>query len=444
MHEISPKPAHATSTLAAKAPLGGLGGLGRLLQGALLACALFAGGALAATSCSGGSGDPCPGGVVVNGRCEGKCKPSLCVTNNTCVGNRCLLQCDSHADCYTGTQGCVPAKEDDTAKDIFVCKPSDRAALGTACPMGTECDGLAACPDGRACDLTQCGGGACTQDAKACAVGDAGVDPKCTVGKCDDGTVCTVLPCPAADCKPLACLTGGSADTTAFCTRRDCKKDADCAPGFYCGSEPDPHEICGSEPKKGNNGYCGKTTEPCVAAADFESGGLVRFEGPICLERRVCLKRSACTPCEVDLDCSLQLDHKCVKTGPDKRCLKACSKESDCTPGFNCVEGACAPAGLASTGCVATGIFCAPCRADEDCATVGGTPRLGCASVNGAGEKACFDPSFSTKCTTDADCPTSPTGKHGRCLGEAEDLTPADDVYHTCYFPFGADRFSCE
>ena len=49
--------------------------------------------------------------------------------------------------------------------------------------------------------------------------------------------------------------------------------------------------------------------------------------------------------------------------------------------------------------------------------------------------RGCFDTSYSTECATDADCPASPSGVHGTCLGDAQMLEPADPRYHRCYLP---------
>jgi hypothetical protein len=59
---------------------------------------------------------------------------------------------------------------------------------------------------------------------------------------------------------------------------------------------------------------------------------------------------------------------------------------------------------------------------------------MACAELSG-GQRACFDYSFPVTCMTDDDCPMSPTGKHGECLDELEQVTSDDSVYHRCYFP---------
>ncbi len=93
--------------------------------------------------------------------------------------------------------------------------------------------------------------------------------------------------------------------------------------------------------------------------------------------------------------------------------------------------------------CVGTGKFCEPCLDDTDCG--GPDSKMACISAGIADEKGCFDLSFPDTCTTDNDCPKSPSGKSGECLDEGDGLAPGDDVYHRCYFPFnaGSSKFSC-
>src|SRR5690349_2416265 len=133
---------------------------GRVLGLALALGALLAAGLLG-LGCDGGPGgyDPCVGGVIIDGVCEGKCIPDRCKDQNTCVGNRCMLVCASHDACYhDGSQSCAPAVEDDTGSAILVCQPADKpAGMGASCVAGTECATWLRCPDGGGCKADQCG-----------------------------------------------------------------------------------------------------------------------------------------------------------------------------------------------------------------------------------------------------------------------------------------------
>lgn len=385
-------------------------------------------------STSSGPGE-CVGGVIVNGVCEGKCTPDKCLPDNVCVGNRCVLKCDSHLDCAPdNTQACTPATEDDTNAPVNVCLPSGKhPAIGMKCPFGNECDTFFTCPNGAACNPADCGGnpGACVVDDVAC-----GGAPGCTIGKCPDGSACTVPACPPEQCRKLSCLTAGPGDADAYCTNHDCQADTDCPGGFYCGVTRDPHEICGSNPKKGNNNLCGKTPEPCLDPSAFQAAGATYFEGSLCLLRRTCVKREACAPCTSDVDCSHGPGMRCVDIGGSGHCAADCLSDADCDPDRACVSGSCVPRFGA---CKGTGNFCEPCLNDADCG-----PEASCIDASG-NQKACMAIPVNIPCTTDADCPKSPSGKNGECLDEGENLTPQDPAYHYCYLPFNQakNKFGC-
>lgn len=412
----------------------------------VLAAVALAGAALSAPACgggdggsggSGGSATDCVGGVIVDGVCEGKCSPDKCAfEQNTCVDNRCRLICDSHKDCYTdGSQNCTPGKEDDTDADVTVCQFTGKpAGQGTSCPFGTECGNWLACPDGAACFASQCGGdpAACVLDQDAC-----GDTENCTIGKCTGDSAPCRVNCQTECGAWLDCQTKGEADADAYCTKRDCESDADCLGGYYCGIIRDPHEICGSDPQKGDNNFCGQTSEPCQEPG---MDGKSTFEGSLCMLRKSCLKRDQSVPCETNLDCS-QIDGQlCADLAGEKRCARACANDNDCTPDYGCNAGACLPRFGAWVG--GGGGFCEPCVSDEDCGKNGTT--WACAELSG-GMRACFDEAFPDTCTTDADCPTSPSGKHGTCFDEDFGFAPGDSLYHRCYLPISLsdNKTSC-
>ncbi len=417
-------------------PSGGRGRVfSRLVSVGLLAGAMALAPAWVSGCRDGSLSGDCVGGVVMDGVCEGKCSPDRCAySDNTCVGNRCVLACDEHADCFVdGSQVCGPAKEDDTNADITICTSSGRpSGLGVSCPVGTECADWLSCPDGTGCRASQCGGVAedCVLDTDACAGAEG-----CTTGKCSDGSACRVG-CAESCTSWLACETKGEADATAYCTTRDCAADADCLPGYYCGITRDPHEVCGSDPKKGDGAPCGETPEPCKSPGE---GGTTLFEGSICMLRRSCIKRGPAAPCATDLDCSWTLGQVCREAGGQRGCAQTCQLDEDCLPDTRCdlspgaepgALGACVPRFGAWIGSPES--FCEPCLSDEDCGTKGST--WGCADLQ-AGMRGCFDWSYSTNCTSDADCPVSPSGKHGSCLDEGDGVTDKDPTYHKCYLP---------
>lgn len=366
-----------------------------------------------------GCGTECAGGVLVDGVCEGRCDPSACLEGNVCVGNRCMLVCDSHTDCYNAAAGqpryqacmaqktdVVPAEDDPNAglnegPEAYVCTDIDKAPnIGLFCPFGTECDASFACPDGTPCEQ----------------------------GKDSEGH------CTAAECKPLKCITTGEADAEAYCTTVDCKTDDDCGPGFYCGIRRDPQKICGT--MKGDE-------DPCIDPANFGANGATYQEGPVSLLRNVCLKREPCAPCKGPFDCSLSGDMACVSINGEQVCAKTCVGDEDCPDDFKCAGGYCIPR-TETCKPPATGNFCFNCLNDLDCGPAGPDNTVYCAELSG-GQHGCFDSSFPDDCTADTDCPTSPSGKYGECLDEGEGVTSADSVYHRCYLPYfpTPSKFQC-
>lgn len=406
----------------------------------VLAALSVASAALLAPACGGTTTPPeeCVGGYITDdGVCEGKCEPEKCVTDNTCVENRCVLKCDSHRDCYLdGTQDCAAAVEDDTNAQILTCQFQPRSAgTGIKCPFGWECDPWLTCPDNGTCFSNQCAGNpaACVQDAEFCKD-----DPNCVVGKCPDGAGCRVN-C-TVDCKPwLGCQTTGEGDAEAYCTKRDCAADTDCVGGYYCGIIRDPHEVCGSNPPKGDNNFCGQTAEGCLAPG---ANGTSLFEGSVCMLRRSCLKRDQGVACATDLDCSQIDGQKCVSFAGETRCARGCATNTDCLADATCdlALGACVPKFGKWVG--AGGGFCEPCKNDEDCGSAGSS--WACSELSG-GMRACFDQAFPDTCTTNADCPKSPSGKPGTCLNESVGVDSSSSVYHRCYLPINLNdnKTSC-
>lgn len=363
--------------------------------------------------------DTCVGGVIVDGKCEGKCDPSLCVENNTCIGNRCRLKCTSHAECFSPGAGndvlqeCTAKKEDsadglEDGADVFVCAESPKNKyFGWLCPFGAE----------------QC---------------DDPNDPNDWV--CPDGTPCESgagsESCSAEECRPLTCVTTGQGDAEAYCSSFDCSTDADCGPGMYCGVRAQPNPICGVDGK-------GDPELDCVEPSAFAANGATFQEGPISLLRNTCLKREPCAPCANDVDCTWRGDMNCVQIDQRRACSARCGETNDCNPDQECFEGFCLPKSFTCEPPKDADPFCFNCLNDLEC---GGTADNSIACVETSnGQRACFDLSFPNTCDSDSDCPKSPSGISGECLDEGDGVGPGDSVYQRCYFPFfsGPGAFQC-
>jgi hypothetical protein len=361
----------------------------------------------------------CVGGIVIDGSCEAKCQPSLCLGGNTCVGNQCKLVCQSVRDCQPG-QACVAATEDGTGMAVTICVADGKSTgIGTSCLLGTECSSLFTCHDGTACGASLCKGQACSG------------------GHCPDGSPCTPATCLASECAAMTCFGKGPGDANAYCSSNDCGSDADCTQGMGCEMHRDPHAVC---PATTASSACGKTSDPCIDPSAFMANGATYSQGPVCLMRKSCLVRGWCDACSSDADCSLVPGQHCKTVGPDKRCVADCAMDSDCIAGLHCSGGSCVP--RYAGGCVGQGNFCEPCVVDEDCGSTGGT---GACIQFPSGERACIDVSMSISCMVDTDCPTSPSGLHGQCLNQAAGYTSGTPGYDTCYAPYDGTtyRYGC-
>lgn len=351
-------------------------------------------GAIAIQGC--GDGNDCVGGIVRDGKCEGKCEDSKCLANNTCIDNRCQLKCTDASECNTD-QACTPAKNDAGA-DVNVCQASTKAArstdIGIACPYGDECNGSYTCPDGTVC-------------------GDGVANATCS----------------GAECKPLHCLSVGIGDGNAYCTQFDCTSDTDCSTGMYCGVTRLDQKICGT-----NKG----TDDPCLDPADFNTDGATFSEGPLGLLRKVCRVRTGCVACTTTEDCSGVPGQDCVQFGSESVCAKSCGTAKDCEDDNACTGGYCLPK---FGSCKGTGQFCEPCVSDLDCAAAG--PTFACLGTTGD-QVACLDVSFPITCTDSTVCPVSPSGKKGMCMDDSV-ASPGSSLYDHCYFPYtpATNKFKC-
>lgn len=382
--------------------------------------------------------------------------------------------------------------------------PNGNECWGTGCPNGLECDvnacggNFQACkPDERACAGAEpCNIGKCEGSGEPCVVTTCEFN-ECTPFVClSEGAGDTEAYCTHHDCQTDADCPGGF-----YCGVTRDPHDI-CGPTCVGGSCSDDGSACGLdlECQKGNNAFCGQTEEPCIEPDQFNTNGKQLFEGSRCLLRRTCLKREPCAPCEHNLDCSLDPEMVCLDLGGQLSCVRFCGSHDDCfgdeacwpsyptceytstlgcaalgadspdCPTFPCVNGHCVTIGgqlgapCASSAecprqaclerlvcqprqgsCRGTGGFCDHCIDDTDC---GGPETISaCIEVNPAGEFACFDASFPDTCPngSNTECPVAPSGAHGACLNEGEEVYPGDPLYERCDLPysFARQRYTC-
>ena len=289
-----------------------------------------------------------------------------------------------------GQQTCAPATEDDTGAGVNVCLYSTKSAtIGMACP-----------PQHRVC-------------------GGERMPRRHPVWR----PVSRARPAKATRANHSFASTVGPGDADALCSTVDCQVDADCGGGMYCGVRRLQQLECGTP---------NADPDDCINAADFTKGGATIQKGPFGLIRNVCRVAGQCAPCASNLDCSLRDNQACVNLGGDLRCAAACAVPSDCEDDHTCIGGYCVPK---FGKCVGTGQYCEPCLDDLDCAANG--PTWACGSGTG-NQRACYDAAFGTSCTSDAMCPTSPSGRHGDCV----DLDGNGSV-DSCYFPSVGGKYMC-
>jgi hypothetical protein len=131
-------------------------------------------------------------------------------------------------------------------------------------------------------------------------------------------------------------------DAQAFCTKADCKTDADCDfPGYYCATVD---------------------KAPNVRERARSFGETVKW----------CLPRTQCAPCKSDAECSdADGPQACIKdnTGASY-CMKTCSANGECKRDHACSDKdgqrVCFPIGGACRG---DGTICARCSNDDECAS---------------------------------------------------------------------------
>lgn len=351
-----------------------------LARGAVLALGLLAlsavgcdtkrGGTAAAEAGAGG----CGGDDCVAGRFTACAKDAECDQAHgfDCVDGECSYACESHSDCI-GIGHCESHTIDGQHKGYCVrdAAPPVPGELYTACPNGTECS------------------------------------------------------------DPDLCLGAGVGDLDAYCSI-DCQRDADCSPGYYCGS---------------------LTRAPCNDACD---GKLRGSSDPACIPdaqigddkpyhcsdlgvvRSVCRQREFCSPCERDADCLAIPNQICARDeSGEKICTRLCDPDARSCPWGNAAQ--CghfdADVGQATCShrfgsCHGKGEVCEPCRTNDDC------PGGACASSQFTGERWCVN--FSTHCAcasvgesgtcTGGGCPESPSGLSIQCVGDK-----SSSLFDICY-----------
>ncbi len=278
------------------------------------------------------AGEPrrCVGGIILeDGTCVAKCDPSKCLPGNTCVDNKCTLECTGHSQCARYTQSCLPAKEDDSGRDIQVCTKVEPMEYGDPCPFGTGCSDV--CHSTGPGDSRSYCTVACAGDEECPAGYECGrarvARPICDTGK-GNNAICGQT--------KEACITreeieasGGRFVEGEFCLEeRRCLKRDTCA---SCETDVD----C----SWGVNLRCrelldGKRCLPiCTEDSDCESDK--QCEGAFCRPKSgACTGTQFCSPCRYDADCPETMVCEILR-GTERACVHP-KKTGFCTSSAEC------------------------------------------------------------------------------------------------------------
>ncbi len=211
------------------------------------------------------------------------------------------------------------------------CKPGNEKIDGVCRLPCTTQDG---CPAPMAC-VSASGRTFCAENSPAAAAGPV-------LGGSCRAILKLELEHPDCDAR-LGCFAQTPGDGEAYCTRFDCKADAECGAGFYCA-----------------------TVNKAPNATTY-----TRTFGET---RKVCAKRSTfCAPCSADVDCASRGYHgpqlRCVAgAAGTKFCTSECATDGNCAREAACKEisgvKVCAPIFGACTG---AGSLCDRCTSDASC-----------------------------------------------------------------------------
>ncbi len=290
----------------------------------------------------------CVGGVILeDGTCVAKCDPSKCLPGNTCVDNKCTLECTAHSQCTQYTQSCLPAKEDDTGRDLHVCTNVPAVEYGDACPFGTGCADVCQSTgpgDSRSyCTMT------CESDASCPAGFECGTvrvgRPICGTNK-GNSSLCGTSSEPCITREQIAepgsrFVEGQFCLEERRCLKREtcasCETDVDCSWGMNlkCARLIDGKKClptCGKQSDCEADKYCDEVSFVCRPKTD------------------ACTGNQFCSPCRYDSDCPT--DFACLQLhGSEMGCIKlrnvtACTNSSQCPMTPSGVRGSCLQNGL--------------------------------------------------------------------------------------------------
>ncbi len=330
------------------------------------------------------------GGTTCDGLGKTCADQKHCGANADCVNSECFGS--SPGTCVS----CTDSAKDGTETDVD--------CGGAACDqLGKKCAVAKGCSVNGDCTSNECTGGVCALFANGQSCTSAG---QCSSGNCvgpAGNQVCCNSQC-SGSCQACTLVLTGQANGTCAtqlagtpasvgqcAANAPCGNDGKCAAGGAC-EQTASGAACGSPSCSGSTltlagtcsgtGSCqGGTSEPCP-------GDLT------------CASATACkAACTANTDCAG--GEVCMNPGPSGRCLATLPGGAICITNNQCTSGDCGVAGSGTRCCTAA------------CGAVGGT----CGATDCDGTGACVFPTSGTACGGPASCSSGILTPASTCSG---------------------------
>ena len=311
--------------------------------------------------------------------------PGDCPTNNTCIGNQCVLACADK--CVDASTQCNAGQIQTCAKQANGCTDFGAA---TACPGGGTCSGgmcASMCTDQCTAGATQCSGPqvqTCAKQANGCT--DYGPAQACPTSETCSGTMCAATctdKCPAGATQCAGAQQQTCAKQANGCT--DWGAAQNCPAAQSCSAGQCAPTACAAGTLRCN----GTLLEVCNAAQKWQTQQVCAqscdMATTACTETATCTSASRrCTGNEIEV---------CNSTGTAWLGVQSCA--------VGCAAGLC-------TGACTPGATRCNAMTPETCNMAGNawTPAAACATFCVAG--GCADPAL----TIDANANAVLNGEH--------------------------------
>lgn len=335
----------------------------------------------ACEACSLSSGATEDGSCIVTALAPGRpsCAPFVCTEDEADCPESCSSDLHCNAATYCSNGSCVP-----------------RFPAGATCDAGNTCLS-GSCVDGVCCDA------ACDGPCETCSA---------ALGAVADGVCSPVAGAGAPSCAPYVCGGVGSGCLDA------CTSQADCAPGWFCGSD-------------GRCGSSGSLGDACESDAQCESGHCadgVCCDGPCTEQCAACNLPGSVGVCRATAGPPVGDREPCASD--DTTCGGLCDGIDPFACAYPDAQTTCGDA-VCDDGDVLFPSFC------DGAGACGDRARVAC------GPFACDDGACAEPCASNADCADDHVCRDGDCLAltrSGEACTSGDE----CSSGVCAGGFCCD